>query len=195
MIGTEPVKELSDSGFVISQIVRSSTFAPFSISSCFRIDRWQRVTHPRSARFGNHTSYQFCAENSLFGTPRGGRRTVPIRVPHSRPGRAKPDDPHTHMTLFTVQHVRIGNVECHELSVSRADSNVDAPSDLSPPCQPSSPSRSAAHRRPSNRRNSDRCSSATRSRFRSSRPGSARSPSRFRRPTRKRRRSSTRASR
>jgi hypothetical protein len=33
------------------------------------------------ARFGNHTSYQFCFENCAFGTPRGGRRTVPIRVP------------------------------------------------------------------------------------------------------------------
>jgi len=33
------------------------------------------------ARLGNQTSYQFRAENSFFGTPRGGRRTVPIRVP------------------------------------------------------------------------------------------------------------------
>src|SRR5262245_30224967 len=33
------------------------------------------------ARFGNHTSYQSCDANSLFGTPRGGRRTEPMRVP------------------------------------------------------------------------------------------------------------------
>lgn len=33
------------------------------------------------ARFGNQTSYQFCDENSAFGTPRGGRRTVPMRRP------------------------------------------------------------------------------------------------------------------
>src|SRR3989338_2446533 len=33
------------------------------------------------ARLGNHTSYQFCDANSDFGTPRGGRRTVPMRVP------------------------------------------------------------------------------------------------------------------
>jgi hypothetical protein len=33
------------------------------------------------ARFGNHTSYQSCDENWAFGTPRGGLRTVPIRVP------------------------------------------------------------------------------------------------------------------
>jgi len=31
------------------------------------------------ARFGYQTSYQSCAENSDFGTPRGGRRTVPMR--------------------------------------------------------------------------------------------------------------------
>src|SRR5262245_51229673 len=33
------------------------------------------------ARVGNHTSYQFREANSDFGTPRGGRRTVPIRGP------------------------------------------------------------------------------------------------------------------
>ena len=33
------------------------------------------------ARFGNQTSYQFFDENSVLGTPRGGRRTVPIRKP------------------------------------------------------------------------------------------------------------------
>src|SRR5580765_3395935 len=33
------------------------------------------------ARFGNHTSYQFRVANSVFGTPRGGRRTVPMRMP------------------------------------------------------------------------------------------------------------------
>ena len=33
------------------------------------------------ARFGNHTSYQFCDANMVLGTPRGGRRTVPMRVP------------------------------------------------------------------------------------------------------------------
>ncbi len=33
------------------------------------------------ARFGNHTSYQFCGAKADFGTPRGGRRTVPMRVP------------------------------------------------------------------------------------------------------------------
>src|SRR5574337_2064627 len=33
------------------------------------------------ARLGNQTSYQFRDENSALGTPRGGRRTVPMRVP------------------------------------------------------------------------------------------------------------------
>lgn len=33
------------------------------------------------ASVGNQTSYQFWDENWAFGTPRGGRRTVPIRVP------------------------------------------------------------------------------------------------------------------
>jgi hypothetical protein len=33
------------------------------------------------ARFGNQTSYQFFDANSVFGTPLGGRRTVPIRIP------------------------------------------------------------------------------------------------------------------
>jgi hypothetical protein len=32
-------------------------------------------------RFGYQTSYQSCDANSAFGTPLGGRRTVPIRVP------------------------------------------------------------------------------------------------------------------
>ena len=32
-------------------------------------------------RFGNQTSYQSCEANSDFGTPRGGRRTVPMRRP------------------------------------------------------------------------------------------------------------------
>src|SRR5438552_975276 len=33
------------------------------------------------ARFGNQTSYQFRVAYSVLGTPRGGRRTVPMRVP------------------------------------------------------------------------------------------------------------------
>ena len=33
------------------------------------------------ARFGYQTSYQFWEENRDFGTPRGGRRTVPTRMP------------------------------------------------------------------------------------------------------------------
>src|SRR5664279_2160369 len=37
------------------------------------------------ARLGNHTSYQFLEANSDFGTPRGGRRTVPIRNPSPTP--------------------------------------------------------------------------------------------------------------
>src|SRR5690606_23391800 len=32
-------------------------------------------------RLGNQTSYQSCVANSDFGTPRGGRRTVPMRRP------------------------------------------------------------------------------------------------------------------
>jgi hypothetical protein len=36
------------------------------------------------ARFGNQTSYQSRVENCAFGTPRGGRRTVPILVPGRR---------------------------------------------------------------------------------------------------------------
>ncbi len=35
------------------------------------------------AKVGNHTSYQFCAAYSALGTPRGGRRTVPILKPSS----------------------------------------------------------------------------------------------------------------
>src|SRR5881227_1290990 len=33
------------------------------------------------ARLGNQMSYQFCDANLAFGTPRGGRRTVPMRRP------------------------------------------------------------------------------------------------------------------
>ena len=33
------------------------------------------------ARFGNQTSYQLSAAKRSFGTPRGGRRTVPMRSP------------------------------------------------------------------------------------------------------------------
>ena len=33
------------------------------------------------ASSGNHTSYQSSAAKRDFGTPRGGRRTVPMRVP------------------------------------------------------------------------------------------------------------------
>jgi hypothetical protein len=33
------------------------------------------------ARLGNQTSYQFCEANLDLGTPRGGRRTVPMRKP------------------------------------------------------------------------------------------------------------------
>src|SRR5262245_20458796 len=33
------------------------------------------------ARVGNHTSYQSSFENRALGTPRGGRRTVPMRAP------------------------------------------------------------------------------------------------------------------
>jgi hypothetical protein len=32
-------------------------------------------------RLGNQTSYQFCEANLDLGTPRGGRRTVPMRRP------------------------------------------------------------------------------------------------------------------
>jgi hypothetical protein len=39
------------------------------------------------ARLGYQTSYQFCEANSVFGTPRGGRRTVPMRRPS--PGSAR----------------------------------------------------------------------------------------------------------
>src|SRR5262245_18837323 len=35
------------------------------------------------ARFGNHTSNQLSAEYRVLGTPRGGRRTVPILMPSS----------------------------------------------------------------------------------------------------------------
>src|SRR5215475_7817161 len=35
------------------------------------------------ARLGNQTSYQFCKANLDLGTPRGGRRTVPMRRPSS----------------------------------------------------------------------------------------------------------------
>jgi hypothetical protein len=33
------------------------------------------------ARVGYQTSYQFSDANFAFGTPRGGLRTVPMRVP------------------------------------------------------------------------------------------------------------------
>ena len=36
------------------------------------------------ASSGSQTSYQFCAACSLFGTPRGGRLTVPMRRPSPR---------------------------------------------------------------------------------------------------------------
>ena len=35
------------------------------------------------ARLGNHTSYQLPDANCALGTPRGGRRTVPMRSPSS----------------------------------------------------------------------------------------------------------------
>src|SRR5215475_4910921 len=34
-------------------------------------------------RLGSQTSYQLSFENRVFGTPRGGRRTVPSRTPSS----------------------------------------------------------------------------------------------------------------
>lgn len=43
---------------------------------------WPSFTVSRlGARLGNQTSYQFRRVNSDFGTPRGGRRTVPMRRP------------------------------------------------------------------------------------------------------------------
>jgi hypothetical protein len=52
------------------------------------------------ARLGSQTSYQFCVANSDFGTPRGGRRTVPMRWPS--PGlRALPSCT-TRMTMAAI---------------------------------------------------------------------------------------------
>src|SRR5262245_50140298 len=56
------------------------------------------------ARVGNHTSNQFCFENCALGTPRGGRRTVPILVP-SRGRRAVPR--RTTLTLMRNSYPRI----------------------------------------------------------------------------------------
>src|SRR5262245_45567819 len=44
------------------------------------------MAHSRAAlgeRFGSQTSYQLSFENRVFGTPRGGRRTVPSLTPSS----------------------------------------------------------------------------------------------------------------
>src|SRR6185295_13837531 len=41
------------------------------------------IVATEGARVGNHTSYQLSDANLTFGTPRGGRRTVPMRSPSS----------------------------------------------------------------------------------------------------------------
>jgi hypothetical protein len=43
------------------------------------------------ASSGSQMSYQFCRACSAFGTPRGGRRTVPMRRPSPRARRTETD--------------------------------------------------------------------------------------------------------
>ena len=49
------------------------------------------------ASTGNQTSYQLPDENCAFGTPRGGRRTVPMRSPSFAVARGtEPNDTNGH---------------------------------------------------------------------------------------------------
>eukprot|EP01137_Pigoraptor_chileana_P034650 Opistho-2@27513 len=62
------------------------------------------------ARLGYQTSYQFCAANCALGTPRGGRRTVPMRSPSSAP-RALPSRT-TRITMASASCVRVRGQPC-----------------------------------------------------------------------------------
>ena len=54
----------------------NATHRPGVVASCPSF-----IVSGLGARFGNQASYQFRAANCSLGTPLGGRRTVPIRVP------------------------------------------------------------------------------------------------------------------
>src|SRR5438552_3156314 len=72
------------------------------------------------ARFGNQTSYQFCDANAFLGTPRGGRRTVPMRGP-SRSVLALPN-----LTTRTAIFVscRLTGHDAHAMSERGVDSSA-----------------------------------------------------------------------
>ena len=63
----------------------------FAVSPSFIVSRL-------GASVGNHTSYQSWDANSAFGTPRGGRRTVPNSLALARRSRAaEADDANAHV--------------------------------------------------------------------------------------------------
>ena len=69
------------SGFAISaRYFRVKTVHALSVVA----DRPSFIVGTLGARLGNQTSYQSSAAKRLFGTPRGGLRTVPMRSPSSR---------------------------------------------------------------------------------------------------------------
>ena len=66
------------SGVVISaRYLRANTAHWLAVPACSP----NFIVARLGARFGNQTSYQFCDANRAFGTPRGGRRTVPRSLP------------------------------------------------------------------------------------------------------------------
>src|SRR5258708_1266463 len=67
-------------------VLRSCHFRPIFPDEPGPLSRGRGILaklHRLDARreVGNHTSYQFCGANLFLGTPRGGRRTVPMRMP------------------------------------------------------------------------------------------------------------------
>src|SRR5438552_6431168 len=72
------------------------------------------------ARFGNQTSYQFCDANAFLGTPRGGRRTVPMRGP-SRSALALPNLT-TRIAIFSL--LPVSGHDAHAMSERGVDSSA-----------------------------------------------------------------------
>ena len=65
------------------------------------------------ASTGNQTSYQSSRAKSFFGTPRGGRRTVPSRVPSSASARLpQPHDANRHRRFSMKTSVTAGDSTC-----------------------------------------------------------------------------------
>src|SRR4030043_1398642 len=70
---------LFSGGAISARYLRKKAFHSSSVLALWPI----LIVSGLGARFGNHTSYQFCEAYLVLGTPRGGRLTVPIRIPSS----------------------------------------------------------------------------------------------------------------